>query len=261
MAPEIAFCKEVDPHLRSRADVYSLACVAYQLFTGRLPFDSTSNIGVLLQHAMTPVVPPSSLRPDLPAEMDRILLRALAKEPRERTPTVDEFRRDLIALSQGAEEPVRILVAEDDDDFRQALSLFLALKFPNAEIECVRDGAGALEAVDRKTPSVAIVDLRMPEIDGLELTRRLRERPSSRAIPIIILTACGGSEEWRRLAALGANRFLVKPVVLDDLVVLVRRVLSERPSGVVFTADAAPVSERSTDQALTEGGSSELLVS
>jgi DNA-binding response OmpR family regulator len=65
-------------------------------------------------------------------------------------------------------------------------------------------------------------------MDGLELTRLLRARHSSAAMPIIIVTACGGPKQWKRLAALGADRFLVKPVVMDDIVALVCRVLGQR---------------------------------
>jgi serine/threonine protein kinase len=121
MAPEIAFSNDLDPQLRSRADVYSLACVAYELFSGRPPFDGTGNIGMLLQHATKPVLPPSSFRPDLPPELDRALLAALAKDPRHRTPSAEAFRQDLVAACRKEREPVRVLVAEDDDDFRDAL--------------------------------------------------------------------------------------------------------------------------------------------
>ncbi len=232
MAPEIAFSRETDPALRPRADVYSLACVAYQLFTGRPPFDGTGNMGMLLQHAMNPVTPPSSLRADLPAELDGVILRALAKDPKDRTPTVEAFRRDLLAARLGGREPVRILVAEDDADFREAMNLTLSFEFPEAEIECVEDGQAALEAFERKRPSVTILDLRMPRLDGMELTALLRARDTSATMPIIILTASGGSEEWKRLAALGADRFLVKPVVMDDVISLVRRSLGERSSSL-----------------------------
>jgi eukaryotic-like serine/threonine-protein kinase len=232
MAPEIAFSKEPHSALRFRADVYSLACVAYQLFTGTPPFTAATNIGILLEHASRPVPPPSGLRPDLPAELERAVLRALEKDPLLRTSTVEEFRRDLIASRGDRLDPARILVAEDEDESREALRLILALEFPNAQIECVQDGLAALEACDRSAPSVAILDLRMPGIDGMELTKLLRERGSCATMPIIILTASGGPAEWRRLAALGADRLLVKPVVFDDVVAVVRRALGERsPAG------------------------------
>ncbi|MGH7436734.1 MAG: response regulator, partial [Polyangiaceae bacterium] len=145
-----------------------------------------------------------------------------------RTPSIEAFRHELASAGRGEREPDRILVAEDDDDFRGALGVFLGLHFPQAEIECVKNGREAAEAVSRRVPSVAILDLRMPGMDGLELTARLRAYPDSATVPIIVVTASGGSDDWRRLAELGADRLLVKPVVMEDLVLLVRRVLGER---------------------------------
>jgi serine/threonine-protein kinase len=228
MAPEVGFLKGVEPVQRVRADVYSVACVGYELLTGRPPFDGTGNAGLLLQHAMMPVEPPSSVLHGLPCELDEPILRALRKDPAERTPSVEALRREIAAVRRGEREPDRILVAEDDDDFRGALQVFLGLHFPNAEVECVKNGAEAVEAVGRKVPSVAIFDLRMPGMNGIELTALLRARPHSATMPIIVVTASGGSDEWKRLAELGADRLLLKPVVMDDLVVLVRRVLGER---------------------------------
>src|SRR5260370_5111528 len=228
MAPEIAFSNHADPLLRSRADVYSLACVAYQLFTGRPPFEGTTNVNVLLQHASMPVPPASSLRPGLPEELDRALLRALEKDPAARTPSVEAFRRDLASARQGSLELERILIAEDRDDSREALKLSLARGFPHAEIECVSDGKSALEAFDRTTPSVAILDLRMPEIDGMDLTKLLRERCSSANMPIIVLTASGGPQEWRMRAALGAARLFLQPVGAGAVLPLVPRALPAR---------------------------------
>lgn len=237
MAPEIAFPGDLDAALRPRADVYSLGCIAYELLTRRSPYENDSpgevigQMGVLLQHAIKVVKPPTTVRPDLPAAFDHAIMRALAKDPKERTPSAEAFRRDLIAARDGNREPARILVAEDDSDFRDLLEITLHKEFPDADIECVADGKLALEAFDRRQASVAILDLRMPKLDGMELTKILRTRTSAAAMPIIVLTASGGPDEWRQLSALGADRLLVKPVHLDDVVALVRRALKERTSG------------------------------
>jgi serine/threonine-protein kinase len=228
MAPEAVFASPTDPVLPTRSDVYSLGCLAYELLTGRPPFQSETVMGFLLQHAAEPVELPSKLRPELPLEVDDVILRALAKNPAERTATVDAFRRELLSACRGGREPVRILVAEDSDEFRDALQVVLAQEFVGVEIECVADGEAALAAFDRARPSIAIIDLRMPRVDGLELTRRMRARDPSAAMPIIVLTGSGGAEEWKQLAACGADRFLVKPVVSDDVVAMVRRCLDER---------------------------------
>ncbi|HEY5242006.1 MAG TPA: response regulator, partial [Polyangiaceae bacterium] len=72
----------------------------------------------------------------------------------------------------------------------------------------------------------------MPNLDGLELTGLLRARDTATRVPIIVLTAEGGADEWRRLSAMGADGFLVKPVNLVDVVTLVRRSLAERSRSV-----------------------------
>jgi len=225
MAPEIAFSKVEDTVMRSRVDVYSLACVAYELLTGRLPFDGQTNVAILLQHAADQVAPPSAVRADLPHAFDGALLRALRKDPCARTPSIEAFRRDLAAARLESRDPTRLLVADDDDGSREGLRRLFAQEFPNADIACVPDGLAALEAFERHRPSVAILDLCMPGLDGLALTQRFREKVSSAAMPIIILTGSGGPDEWTRLAALGADRFLVKPVITADLVDLIRRVI------------------------------------
>jgi serine/threonine-protein kinase len=231
MAPEIAYPEGHDPALLPRADVYSLGCVAYELLTGREPFETKSNLEMMLFHATKPVAPPSTLRVGLSPAFDDAILRALAKDAKDRTPSAEAFRIALVAARDGLREPDRILVAEDDADFREALEIALTREFPHADIECVPDGRAALEAFERKTPSVAILDLAMPHLDGLELTGLLRARESSATMPIIVLTASGGPEEWKRLSAMGADRFLVKPVNLHDVVAMVRRALQERNLG------------------------------
>ena len=232
MAPEIAFAAEYGPCTPSLADVYSLGCMTYELLTGRPPYeaDGRGQMGLILQHRIGTVTAPSLVRPGLAIELDAVVLRALAKDPAERTQTVQAFHRELMAAHSGSSEPVRILVADDHEDFRGSLELILGLEFPGAEIECVGDGIEALAAFDRKRPSVAILDHRMPGLDGMELTARIRERDPAATMPIIVLTASGGPREWAQLAAMGADRFFVKPVVVDDVVAMVRRCLKERTS-------------------------------
>jgi serine/threonine protein kinase len=130
MAPEIAFSRGVDPALRVRADVYSVACVAYHLLTGHPPFDGAGNVGMLLQHALNPVVAPTRLRPELPAELDAVLVRALAKNPRERTPSVEEFRRELAAAKA---EPVVVLASNDNAEPHEPVSRVVVREFAGDE--------------------------------------------------------------------------------------------------------------------------------
>jgi serine/threonine-protein kinase len=234
MAPEIAFASDFAPSPPSVADVYSLACMTYEVLTGRPPFEAErhggSPVGLILQHRTGTVTPPSVVRAGLAQDFDAAILRALAKDPAQRTPSVVALQRDLREARTGASSSsMRILVADDHDDFRESLEIVLGLEFPGADIECVRDGTSALAAFDRKRPSLAILDLQMPGLDGTQLTELIRRRDPDAKIPILIMTASGGPREWARLASLGANRFFVKPIVIEDVVAMVRHFLQTRP--------------------------------
>lgn len=237
MAPEIAFSEGHAGLVSASADVYSLACVAYQMLTGRLPVDGASDLELLAKHAIEEVVPPSALNPSLPRSFDRLLLQGLAKDPKHRTPSIEAFRSMLLDAMDRRYEPQRILVAEDDRDFREVLEMKLRFEFPDAEVVCFADGASALDAIEGLPISAAILDLQMPQLGGISVTAALRARPDLKDIPIFVLTAAGGPREWRVLHEIGADKFLVKPVDLDDVIVMLRRVLRDR--GVDSTRSSA----------------------
>jgi serine/threonine-protein kinase len=90
MSPEQARGREVDP----TADIYSLGVVLYECLTGRLPFDSNSDIDILIRHASEEPAPPSQIAP-LPAGVDRVVLRCLEKDPTRRYASATEVALDL----------------------------------------------------------------------------------------------------------------------------------------------------------------------
>jgi serine/threonine protein kinase len=228
IAPELTVDAGVRVAASPQSDLYSLGCIAYELLTGQPPFESKTDDGLIMLHATAQVIRPSFVRGDLPAALDAVLLKALSKDPASRTQSVEQLRREFQAARARSSEPTRILVAEDEEDFRLLLELKLRAEFPDAEVEAVSDGQAALEAFDRKPASVVILDLQMPLLDGVAVTVLLRSRPSSALVPILVLTASGGPSEWKLLSSLGADRFLVKPVDLDDVVAMVRRTVKER---------------------------------
>jgi serine/threonine-protein kinase len=82
-----------------RSDLYALGAVAYYLLTGQPPFDGADGIGVMIAHARDPVVPPSRVRLDLPEDLERIVLRCLAKSPAERFPDAESLEGALGACA------------------------------------------------------------------------------------------------------------------------------------------------------------------
>jgi serine/threonine-protein kinase len=77
------------------SDIYSLGAVAYYLLTGRPPFDGGDGIAVMIAHAHDPVVPPSRVRADVPEDLERVVLRCLAKDPADRFPDAEGLEHAL----------------------------------------------------------------------------------------------------------------------------------------------------------------------
>jgi WD40 repeat protein/tRNA A-37 threonylcarbamoyl transferase component Bud32 len=95
VAPEQIAGEEID----GRADVYSLGCVLYECLLGQAPFRSDSDLAVVFAHLEAEPPAPSAKRPELPAALDGVIARALAKEPEQRYPSCREFARAALAVS------------------------------------------------------------------------------------------------------------------------------------------------------------------
>src|SRR5262249_48779516 len=81
--------------LDARSDIYSVGAVAYALLTGRPPFDSTNSMEVMIALVRDEVMPPSKHQADLPADLERVILRCLAKRPEDRFQNVDGLEQAL----------------------------------------------------------------------------------------------------------------------------------------------------------------------
>lgn len=118
---------------------------------------------------------------------------------------------------------LRILLVEDNELNRDMLSRRLVRR--GAEVLVATDGAAAVEIALRERPEVILMDLSLPVMDGWEATRRLRAHPEMRAVPIIALTAHAMSGDRERALAAGCDEYATKPVDLEHLLALIRRLV------------------------------------
>nr|WP_173058091.1 response regulator [Phytohabitans houttuyneae] len=126
-------------------------------------------------------------------------------------------------MDPAVERPDLILVVDDDQDIARFVSV--NLKIHGFEVVLAGDGMEALELVEQRHPDLAVVDLMMPRMDGLELTRRLRANPMTSALPVIMLTAKGMTVDKVVGLTAGADDYLVKPFDTLELIARVRSTL------------------------------------
>ena len=135
----------------------------------------------------------------------------------------------------------RVLVAEDDRSVRESLTR--ALKLEGYDVDAVSDGEQALAAYEAAPPAVVVLDVMMPNVDGLTVCRRLRARGST--VPILMLTA--RHEVSDRVSGLdaGADDYVVKPFALDELSARLRALL--RRTSVSGSDDVLRVGDLTLD--------------
>lgn len=113
-----------------------------------------------------------------------------------------------------------ILLVEDNPvDLDLTLRAFKQRDLANP-VQVARDGQEALGWVSRweagePKPLVILLDLKLPRVDGLDVLRRLRHHPSSKALPVVVLTSSSDQGDVRTAYELGANSYIVKPVSFE----------------------------------------------
>src|SRR5471030_1697820 len=116
-----------------------------------------------------------------------------------------------------------ILVVEDEDSL--ATLLQYNLQKEGYDVALAGDGEEALLLVDERLPDLIVLDWMLPKVSGVEVCRRLRARPETRNLPIIMLTARGEESDRIRGLDTGADDYVVKPFSMSELAARIRAVL------------------------------------
>jgi DNA-binding response OmpR family regulator len=112
------------------------------------------------------------------------------------------------------------------DDSPEILNLYgIMLERQGYHVFRVPDGASALQILEGAIPDLFILDVMMPEINGIELCRRIRALPQHKQTPVIFLSAYSDTETVENVFAAGANDFVRKPIEMQDLEAKIKRLL------------------------------------
>lgn len=109
-----------------------------------------------------------------------------------------------------------VLVVDDEPNI--VLSLEFLMKKAGLEVRTASDGQGALASVSSEVPDLVLLDISMPNGDGFEVCRKIRENPAWQDVRIIMLTAKGRDSERERGLAAGADDYITKPFSTHDVI-------------------------------------------
>jgi len=227
MAPE-ALSGDVAEGAASLVDVYALGVLAYELLTGVAPFDGGEPVE--LYRAKTRAKQPrvSQYRPDVPAALDDLVAQLMAPDAPDRPQGAEaalwQLRALRTSIGQGGEvRPFSVLVVDDDADMRAALSLYVRAAAPDAEVEETADGRQAVRAVRRRVPDLLLLDLDLPDINGIEVCMLLRGMQLGDACMVVSVSGRATKADVELLQQLGVRSLEKGPELMTELAALVKR--------------------------------------
>ena len=209
------------------SDQYSLACMAFEMLTGKLPFQADNDIAMLTQHVESARPRASSHRPEL-APCDEVLSRGMAVDPGKRWPSCLAFADALADVTRNLTPPAgessvpvptvltsrRVLVVEDDPVAVKLVSRAAAVAFAASDVAIsrARTGPDAVANAERSMPSLVVLDYHLPGIDGVEVLSRIRAMPGGDRVAVLVASGTVGASERWRFSILGVQDFLDKPL-------------------------------------------------
>jgi response regulator RpfG family c-di-GMP phosphodiesterase len=226
-----------------RADLYGLGGTLFWCLTGQLPFPPEQNLTASLLRRQTQ--PPPSVRkfvPDVPEELDAVIARMMAVRAEDRYATPAAVMRALLPFlkaeyvdqiiadhglparhsgtgrlvpDEAGPQAHRVLIVDDEPAIREFCRHIL--KPQGLECEEAAGALAALEAVEARPYDLVLLDVCLPDLPGVEVLRRLRERPPSPHLKIIMFSGSATADDLSHMLIAGADEYLTKPFSVVQL--------------------------------------------
>jgi CheY-like chemotaxis protein len=228
MAPE-ALSREVAEGAAALLDVYAAGVLAYELLCGIMPFDSADPHELYRAKIRKPLPQISKRRPDVSPPLDDLVLQMMAVDPNDRPQGAEALLWQLRSLrarleTQGEARPMCALIVDDDEDVRTALALYVRAAAPECEIETCDTGRAAVRAVRRRVPDLLLLDLDLPDINGIEVCMLLRGMQLGDGCRIVSVSARATRADVELLQQLGVRSLVKGAGLMNQVVEMVQQV-------------------------------------
>jgi serine/threonine-protein kinase len=232
MAPE-ALTGDVAEGAATLLDVYALGVLGYELLTGIAPFDGAQPAELYRAKNRRPGPRVATQRSDVPVQVSDAIEQMMAPDANDRPQGAEAALWQLRAVraraaAGGHARAFSVLIVDDDADMREALSLCVRAAAPDAEIEAIGDGRQAVRAVRRRVPDLLLLDLDLPDINGVEVCMLLRGMQLGDGCMIVSVSGRATRADVELLQQLGVRSLEKGPTLMTALVDLVHRVRPNR---------------------------------
>lgn len=234
LSPEALRGEEVTP----AADVYGVGATLYEILTGHLPYGHPYDDTYYDRQFAGEAPDLRTHIPDLDPAVAKLVQRCLRVDPKRRYADGSELAISIetvlarlpgslhstvpshASAEDDADRSPCVLCVDDDEDVLELIRDILSMN--GYQPVCFRSGAEALANLERARPSVAVVDLNMPGMNGIELCQRVREHPGYEELGVLILSGADAPEIIEHAMKKGITDYLVKPMKPAELLARVK---------------------------------------
>jgi serine/threonine-protein kinase len=232
MAPE-ALTGDVAEGAAALLDVYALGCLGFELLAGVVPFDAATPLDLYKEKKKLPGPRVELFRSDVPVALRDTLSQLMAPDPQERPQGAEAALWQLRAIraraaAGEAPRPFSVLIVDDDEDMRGALALYVRAAMPDAEIEKTGEGKQAVRSVRRRVPDLMLLDLDLPDINGIEVLMLLRGMQLGSDCMVVSVSGRATPADVVLLEQLGVRSLDKGPTLMADLVGIVQEMRPAR---------------------------------